>query len=136
MKYTTYFKIFFKVQIMKLINQLSKETSLPIATIRFYEKSGLFKGQKLKGNTTNNYTYYDDEVSEKLDLIRDAKSVGFTLSEIKELIDAWYSKRISKARKLEILDAKLVQINDKIKALNGVKKQIAFLKSEVEKYDC
>ena len=121
---------------MKLINQLSKETGLPIATIRFYEKSGLFKGQKLKGNTTNNYTYYDDEVSEKLDLIRDAKSVGFTLSEIKELIDAWYSKRISKARKLEILDAKLVQINDKIKALKGVKKQIAYFKTEVEKYDC
>ncbi|MDI1234178.1 MAG: MerR family transcriptional regulator [bacterium] len=121
---------------MKLINQLSKETGLPIATIRFYEKSGLFKGQKKKGITTNNYTYYDDEVTEKLDLIRDAKSVGFTLSEIKELIDAWYNKRISKPKKMEILDAKLAQINDKIKELNAVKKQINYLKREVEKYDC
>ena len=121
---------------MKLINQLSKETGIPIATIRFYEKSGLFKGKKKAETKTNNYTYYDDEVIDKLDLIRDAKSVGFTLAEIKELIDAWYSKKITKSKKLEILDAKLLQIDGRIQELRSVKKQIAFLKSEVEKFDC
>ncbi len=121
---------------MKLINQLSKETGIPIASIRFYEKLGLFTGKKNNNVKSNNYTYYDDEVVSKLDLIRDAKSIGFTLSEIKELIDAWYSKRITKLKKLEILDNKLFQIEEKIKELKAVKKQIAFLKSEVEKYDC
>lgn len=121
---------------MKLINQLSKETGIPIATIRFYEKSGLFTGKKKSDVKSNNYTYYDDEVVDKLDLIRDAKSVGFTLSEIKELIDAWYNKRITKERKVMILDNKLLQIEEKIKELKAVKKQIAFLKSEVEKFDC
>jgi len=121
---------------MKLINQLSKETGIPIATIRFYEKSGLFTGKKKNDVKSNNYTYYDDEVVDKLDLIRDAKSVGFTLSEIKELIDAWYNKKLTKTKKLAILDDKLVQIEEKIKELKAVKKQIAFLKSEVEKYDC
>lgn len=121
---------------MKLINQLSKETGIPIATIRFYEKTGLFAGKKKIDVKSNNYTYYDDEVIDKLELIRDAKSIGFTLSEIKELIDAWYSKRISKEKKLSILDDKLSQIEEKIKELKSVKKQIAFLKSEVEKFDC
>lgn len=121
---------------MKLINQLSKETGIPIATIRFYEKSGLFAGKKKSDVKSNNYTYYDDEVAAKLDLIRDAKSVGFTLSEIKELIDAWYSKRITKEKKLNILDDKLSQIEEKIKELEAVKNQIAFLKKEVEKDDC
>jgi MerR family transcriptional regulator, copper efflux regulator len=121
---------------VKLINQLSKETGIPIATIRFYEKSGLFAGKKKADVKTNNYTFYDDEVVEKLDLIRDAKSVGFTLSEIKELIDAWYGKRITKEKKLEILDDKLLQIEEKINDLKLVKQQIAFLKSEVEKFDC
>lgn len=121
---------------MKLINQLSKETGIPIATIRFYEKSGLFAGKKKVDVKSNNYTYYDDEVVDKLDLIRDAKSVGFTLSEIKELIDAWYSKRITKAKKLEILDSKLLQIEEKINELNAVKKQISFLKNEIKKFDC
>tara|TARA_R110002111_G_scaffold221263_1_gene283597 strand:+ start:44 stop:163 length:120 start_codon:yes stop_codon:yes gene_type:complete len=39
---------------MKLINQLSKETGIPIGTIRFYEKSGLISGQTKKEVTTNN----------------------------------------------------------------------------------
>lgn len=121
---------------MKLINQLSKETGIPIATIRFYEKYGLFAGKKKTEVKSNNYTYYDDEVVDKLDLIRDAKSVGFTLSEIKELIDAWYSKQITKEEKLAILDNKLSQIEEKINELKAVKQQIAFLKSEVEKFDC
>lgn len=69
---------------MKLISQLSKETAIPIATIRFYEKCGLFKGKKIAETKSNNYAYYDEEVVDKLELIKDAKSVGFTLSEIKE----------------------------------------------------
>jgi MerR family transcriptional regulator, copper efflux regulator len=121
---------------MMLINQLSKETNVPIPTIRFYEKVGLFKGIKQKENKTNNYTFYTDEVVEKLALIKDAKSVGFTLTEIKELIDAWYSKRITKEKKLQILDQKLLQIEDKITELKAVKKQIGFLKKEVQKFDC
>ena len=121
---------------MKLISQLSKETGIPIATIRFYEKSGLFSGKKKEDVKSNNYTFYDDEVVNKLSLIKDAKSAGFTLSEIKELIDAWYSKKIAKPKKLAILDAKLVQIEERIMELKAVKKQIAFLKSEVEEKDC
>ena len=121
---------------MKLINQLSKETGVPIATIRFYEKSGLFAGKKKADVKSNNYVYYDDEVVEKLGLIRDAKSAGFTLAEIRELIDAWYSKKITKAEKLDILDKKLVQLDEKIAELEAIKEQIKFFKSEVEENDC
>ncbi len=120
---------------MKLISQLSKETNIPIATVRFYEQYGLFKGKKNPANT-NNYTYYDDEVVEKLELIRDAKLAGFTLSEIKEVIDAWYSKRLSKEKKIAVLNRKMEQIDEKIKELKAVKKQIAVFIKEVEKFDC
>ncbi|WP_262491974.1 MerR family DNA-binding transcriptional regulator [Myroides marinus] len=33
---------------MKLISQLSKETGVPIPTIRFYEKTGLFSSTPKK----------------------------------------------------------------------------------------
>jgi MerR family transcriptional regulator, copper efflux regulator len=121
---------------MKLISQLSKEMGVAIATIRFYEKMGLFAGKRKPGVTSNNYLYYDDEVEEKLELITLAKSVGFTLNEIKEIIDAWYSKRITKAKKLEILDKKLAQIEIKIQELKEAKKQLAWLKKEVQQNDC
>lgn len=109
---------------MKLISQLSKETGIPIATIRFYEKSGLIKGEKKPGVTTNNYLYYGDDVVEKLRFIQMAKAVGFTLSEIKEVIDAWYLKKISRKAQMDVLELKLVQIEEKIQELKAMKRQI------------
>ncbi|WP_336703153.1 MerR family transcriptional regulator [Chryseobacterium indologenes] len=116
---------------MKLINQLSKETGIPIGTIRFYEKSGLFRGETKKEVTTNNYVYYGDEVVEKLRFIQMAKAVGFTLSEIKEVVDVWYKKEISQKAQIEVLDLKLAQIDQKIKELKTMKKQIALCKSNI-----
>jgi MerR family Zn(II)-responsive transcriptional regulator of zntA len=109
---------------MKLINQLSKETGIPIATIRFYEKSGLIKGEKKPDVTTNNYLYYGDDVVDKLKFIQMAKAVGFTLSEIKEVIDAWYLKKFSKKAQMNVLELKLVQIEEKIQELKTMKRQI------------
>ena len=45
--------------------------------------------------TSNNYVYYDEEVLEKLQFIQMAKAVGFTLVEIKYVIDLWYKKEIT-----------------------------------------
>ncbi|WP_448635318.1 MerR family transcriptional regulator [Pedobacter panaciterrae] len=117
---------------MKLINQLSKETGIPIGTIRFYEKTGLFTGEKKEEVKTNNYVYYGDDVVEKLRFIQMAKAVGFTLAEIKEVVDAWYKKQISKKAKIQVLDKKLLQIEEKIKELKSVKKQIAICKFNIE----
>lgn len=117
---------------MKLISQLSKDTGVPIGTIRFYEKTGLFSGETIKEITTNNYVYYGDDVVEKLKFIQMAKAVGFTLSEIKEVIDAWYKKELSKKAKTEVLNRKLNQIDEKMRELKAVKKQIALCKFNIE----
>ncbi len=85
---------------------------------------------------SNKYYHYDDEVVEKLLLIRDAKSIGFTLSEIKQLLDAWFSKKFNVAKKVAVLDEKLISIDEKIKQLKEVKKLIAQFKREVEEIDC
>ena len=65
-----------------LINKLSKQTGITAQTIRFYEKSGLIKGKRDVNVKSNNYLQYDEETVEKLQLIRDAKSVGFTIKEL------------------------------------------------------
>jgi MerR family transcriptional regulator, copper efflux regulator len=127
--YTPYYK-------MLLINELSKKINLPIHTIRFYEKINLFQGKKDETKKSNNYTYYDDEVIEKLELIFAAKSIGFTLPEIKELIDIWYSKQINKEEKIIILRQKSEAIDEKIKQLKQVKKQIVAFIKEVAEFDC
>jgi MerR family Zn(II)-responsive transcriptional regulator of zntA len=110
---------------MILINQLAKQTGTPIHTIRYYENFGLFKGKKNAAVKTNNYSWYDDEVIEKLELIKEAKTVGFTLVEIKGLIDAWYSKSLSTEKKKEILERKMMDIDKKIEHLKQMKSLIA-----------
>jgi MerR family copper efflux transcriptional regulator len=116
---------------MKLISQISKESDTPIGTIRFYEKMGLFSGVKQTGKTTNNYVYYTDEVIGKLNFIKDAKETGFTLAEIKEVIDAWYSNKMTREEKIAVFDKKLLQLDEKIKELKNVKKQIVVCKNDI-----
>jgi MerR family transcriptional regulator, copper efflux regulator len=119
-----------------LINELSKHTSISAHTIRYYEKFGLIKGKQNEAIKSNNYFHYDEETIEKLELIRDAKLIGFTLNEIKLLLDAWFSKKFSVAKKIAILDEKMVSIDEKIKQLKGMKKMIVSFKKEVEENDC
>ncbi len=118
---------------MRLIHQLSKETGIPIGTIRFYEKSGLISGETKKEVTSNNYAYYGDECIEKLRFIQMAKAVGFTLSEIKEVVDVWYKREFTKLAQIEVLDRKLLQIDSKIEELKAMKNQISLCKSNIEK---
>lgn len=105
-----------------LINELSKRTGLSIHTLRYYENYGLFKGVSDEKVKTNNYKNYDEELVEKIELIKEAKEIGFTLSEIKVLLDSWYSKKLSPEKKVEILKAKIREIDDKIRQLKQVRK--------------
>lgn len=119
-----------------LINELSKRTGITAHTIRFYEKSGLIKGHRKEEVKSNKYFHYDEETVEKLELIRDAKSIGFTISEISKLIDAWYDNALNLEDKIAILDEKLNSIDEKIKQLKEMKKQIAQFKKDVIEDAC
>jgi MerR family transcriptional regulator, copper efflux regulator len=117
---------------MLLITQLSKQTGVPVATIRYYETFGLFKGVKKTDVRSNNYTYYGDDIVYKLNLIRDGKSAGFTLTEMKTLIDAWSNQQLSNAEKIAILDKKCLTLDEKIIELERMKTQIQVFKAQIE----
>lgn len=119
-----------------LINQLAKKTETPIHTIRYYENYGLFKGKKMEDVTSNNYSYYDEDVVEKVELIKHAKELGFSLSEIKTLIDAWYNEQLSVSEKKEILEAKIKEIDEKIRHFKEMKKLILEAIDDVENLKC
>jgi MerR family Zn(II)-responsive transcriptional regulator of zntA len=119
-----------------LINELSKKTGLSVHTIRFYEKSGLLEGKQDESVKSNNYYHYDDVSVEKLEFISDAKSVGFTIKEIGQMIDAWYNNKYSKIQKLEILDEKLVSLGQKMKEIKEMKKLLLEFKDDVEHDRC
>jgi MerR family Zn(II)-responsive transcriptional regulator of zntA len=119
-----------------LISELSKKTGISVHAIRFYEKSGLIAGRRDESIKSNNYFHYDEVTVEKLEFISDAKSVGFTIKEIGQIIDAWYNRKYSKKEKLQILDEKLLSLERKMKEIREMKKQIMQFKDDVVNNRC
>lgn len=119
-----------------LINELSKRTGLSIHTLRFYENYSLFKGVTDEHIKTNNYKNYDDSIVEKIEMIKGAKEAGFTLAEIKELLDTWYNEQFSIEKKVEVVNHKVSEIDSKIHQLKQVKKILLSAIKEIENGDC
>jgi MerR family transcriptional regulator, copper efflux regulator len=119
-----------------LINEIAKITGISVHTIRFYEKSGLIEGKRDESIKSNNYFHYDEETIEKLEFISDAKSVGFTIREIGQVIDAWYNNKYTKDEKVSILDEKLLSLEQKLKEIKEMKNQIEEFKKNVLNDKC
>jgi MerR family copper efflux transcriptional regulator len=119
-----------------LINELSKRTGITFHTIRYCENSGLINGKRIEHVRTNYAFHYYKGMIEKLELTRDAKSIGFTISEIKQLIDAWYNNKITIDKKLAVLDQKLLAIDERIRQLKEMKKLISRFKRDIASDSC
>ena len=119
-----------------LINELSKKTGVTIHTIRFYENKGLIAGSTDENVKTNNYKNYDESHVEKLEVIKEAQEAGFTLSEIKNLLEKWYGGNFPKEEQLAFFDAKISEIETKIRLLKQAKKRLEEVKKSIEKGEC
>lgn len=105
-----------------LISELAKRTGVSIHTLRYYENFGLFAGKADETVTTNNYKQYDEGIVERIELIREAKQIGFTLAEIKDLLEDWFSDRLPEEKKVAVLRAKINEIDRRIDQLKEVRK--------------
>jgi MerR family transcriptional regulator, copper efflux regulator len=112
-----------------LIGELSKQTGLSKDTIRFYEKLGLVVATEREAGSRL-YKEFDEDTIQQLFIIRQGQSLGFTLSEMKELADVWGSSSIPKRQRLKIIGRKLEQISEKLHQLNEIQ---IFLKTKLSK---
>lgn len=119
-----------------LISELSKRSGVCIPTLRYYENLGLFSGYSDESVKTNNYKDYDESVLEKITLIKGAKEAGFTLSEIKTLLESWFDKRLSLEEKIAVVSIKMREIDEKIKQLKIVKKLLSDCIVDIRNGDC
>ncbi|NIG56439.1 MerR family transcriptional regulator [Chitinophaga sp. Cy-1792] len=119
-----------------LINELAKKTGVTIHTIRYYENLGLIQGFVNDQVKSNNYKHYDDNVAERLEIILEAKEVGFTLAEIRKLLESWYGTTSSREEQVQLFTAKIEEIEDKIKQLKQVKKRLEKVVKELRDNKC
>jgi DNA-binding transcriptional MerR regulator len=66
------------------IGQVAQRTGMGIETVRFYEREGLLN--RPARSPSSGYRLYEEEVIARLLFIVRAKELGFTLTEIKELL--------------------------------------------------
>ncbi|WP_204140947.1 MerR family transcriptional regulator [Halomicronema sp. CCY15110] len=103
-----------------LIGELSKKTGLSKDTIRFYEKMGLIAASDRRAGTRL-YKEYNSETVERLLMIVQGKGLGFTLNEIKQLLNEWGSDAISKRGQIKIVERKIEEIVEKTRQLDVIK---------------
>ena len=65
------------------IGQLSRRTGVPIDTVRYYEKQRLLPPPT---RSASGYRHYEADDVLRLNFIRRAKVLGFTLDEIRDLL--------------------------------------------------
>jgi Hg(II)-responsive transcriptional regulator len=99
--------------------QLAKQTGVNPETIRYYENIGLLPKA---ARTENGYRIYSEEDIRRIKFIKRAKELGFTLKEIKELLELRFEDIGSCSDVRELAEEKLKDVEQKIKDLEKIKK--------------
>ena len=107
---------------MKLlkIGQVAKRSGVKIDTLRYYERLGLLDEPT---RTASGYRQYEPDVVARLQFIRRARGLGFSLRETRELLDLRGSQG-AQAEVREVAAARLAQIEVKLAELEGIRRVI------------
>lgn len=100
------------------IGELSRLTGCNIETLRYYEREGLLPAPP-RGD--NGYRYYPTDTVARVRFILHAKQLGFTLSDIAELLSIQVQKDTSTCADVKhIAQQKLEMIQRKISELDAM----------------
>lgn len=100
------------------IGKVAKKTGFGAETVRYYEREGLLNPAR---RTESNYRIYGKEDISRLLFIKHAKSLGFTLKEIKELLALRHNPAAHQEDVRQQTESKIASINRKILHLSRIK---------------
>ena len=101
------------------IGEVAGRTALTVDAIRFYEKRNLLPKA---GRSASRFRLYTEDAIERIRFIRQMQGLGFSLHEIKELLALRVKAGFSSADVRRRAEAKLVDIDEKLKTLRAMKK--------------
>src|SRR5467141_4241938 len=103
------------------IGRLAKEAGVNLETVRFYERRGLLPRPP---RSASGYRLFPAEAARRLKFIRRAQELGFSLKEIRELLSLRVSRTTTSRDIRTRTEAKIVDIEAKIKSLESMKKTL------------
>lgn len=105
------------------VGRLARSASVGVETIRFYEREGLLHEP---ARTASGYRQYPRETIARLEFIRRAKQLGFSLAEVRELL-ALARPRGDRAQVKAIAEHRLAEIEQRIEQLRRMRAALAEL---------
>ena len=113
---------------MYTIGQISEMFSLPISTLRYYDKEGFFPNLERKGNIR----YFSNNELEAIRIIECLKSSGLEIKDIKQFF-IWVAEGSSSySNRKELFEVRKAAVQEEIKQLE---KTLAMLEFKCWYYD-
>jgi Hg(II)-responsive transcriptional regulator len=103
------------------IGEVAKRASVNSQTLRYYERKGILCPD---ARTLSGYRTYRPETVRKLKFIKEAQDLGFTLSEIKELLGFRISTPQQCAKVRSKAERKLKLVQDKLQQLRNLERTL------------
>lgn len=106
------------------IGKLAKSCGVKTDTVRYYERLGLLAPIE---RSESGYRKYGQESVKRLNFVRRAQGLGFTLGEIKELLELSEQPEVDCGDIRKRAGQKMEEIEEKIQDLKRMKKSLAAL---------
>ena len=100
-----------------LIGTLAAQANTTKDTIRHYDQLGLLKSRKRQAGSRL-YTEFHPECVERIELIKSAQAIGFTLTEIKDSLNDYYDGQLDIDLQLSLTEQKLAQVRKQQTTIN------------------
>ncbi|HEX8175806.1 MAG TPA: heavy metal-responsive transcriptional regulator [Pyrinomonadaceae bacterium] len=107
---------------MLRIGEVSKRSGVGIEALRFYEKSGLLDKPS---RTFSGYRVYGPEILDRLAFIKQAQALGFSLDEIRRIVDDARRGESPCHEVREIVSRRLEELDERMRELRRYRKELA-----------
>jgi len=105
-----------------LIGELARKAGVKAQTIRYYEALGLLSPVL---RSASGYRSYDAATLEELGFIRKAQSLGFSLEDIRQILNVARAGRAPCERVLAIAEKHLAELDERISQLRELRTDLA-----------
>lgn len=106
---------------MMKIGEIARRAGISIEAIRYYERLGLVPEAP---RTHSGYRQFDEDTLRRLRFIQRAQALGFSLDEIRELLDFRLDSGVTAAGVAERANRKLASIEGKIADLERMRNSL------------
>jgi MerR family mercuric resistance operon transcriptional regulator len=104
------------------IGEVSKRSGVGVEALRFYERSGLIDPP---GRTGGGYRQYDASVLDRLEFIKRAQALGFSLNEIAQIIAEKRDGHRPCEEVREIVRARLRELDERMAQMRRYRREMA-----------